>query len=122
MKSMDDFEEEPLYVDMFDANIPSSEWIAREEERHRMAMAGSQRLSNEEFGHLRIQARYVQQSWTLARVAMLMYYLRHHQGTRRDGSERESSTCQYCSTKVCYSESLAKVISGARVAKVICDT
>eukprot|EP00036_Acanthoecidae_sp_10tr_P010242 CAMPEP_0182923568 /NCGR_PEP_ID=MMETSP0105_2-20130417/5514_1 /TAXON_ID=81532 ORGANISM="Acanthoeca-like sp., Strain 10tr" /NCGR_SAMPLE_ID=MMETSP0105_2 /ASSEMBLY_ACC=CAM_ASM_000205 /LENGTH=554 /DNA_ID=CAMNT_0025061295 /DNA_START=292 /DNA_END=1952 /DNA_ORIENTATION=+ len=54
---MDDFEEEPLYVDMFDANIPSSEWIAREEERHRMAMAGSQRLSNEEFGHLRIQAR-----------------------------------------------------------------
>ena len=51
--------DEPLYVDMFDANVPSAEWIAREEERHRLEVAGVERLSNEEFGELRIQARCV---------------------------------------------------------------
>jgi hypothetical protein len=52
-------DEEPLYVDMFDANVPSAEWIAREEERHRLDVAGVERLSNEEFGELRTQARCV---------------------------------------------------------------
>ena len=50
--------EEPLYVDMFDANVPSAEWIAREEERHRLEVAWVQRLSNEAFGELRYKARY----------------------------------------------------------------
>eukprot|EP00038_Savillea_parva_P011136 m.195345 g.195345 ORF g.195345 m.195345 type:complete len:539 (+) comp19460_c0_seq1:468-2084(+) len=56
---MDEFDngDEPLYVDMYDANVPSSEWIAREEERHRLEKAGVQRLSNEAFGQLRLQAR-----------------------------------------------------------------
>ena len=50
---------EPLYVDMRDANVPSFEWIAREEERHVQAISGasSPRLTNEEFGRLRQQAR-----------------------------------------------------------------
>lgn len=56
---VDEFEnEEPLYVDMYDANVPSAEWIAREEERHRLEVAGVQRLSNEAFGELRFKARY----------------------------------------------------------------
>lgn len=56
---IDEFEEEESpYVDMFDVNLPSAEWMAREEERHRLEVAGVQRLSNEAFGNLRFQARY----------------------------------------------------------------
>eukprot|EP00041_Stephanoeca_diplocostata_P022933 m.555067 g.555067 ORF g.555067 m.555067 type:complete len:634 (+) comp22180_c0_seq3:280-2181(+) len=51
-------EDEPLYVDMHDANVPSWEWIARAEEEERMREAGrATRMSNAEFGRLREEAR-----------------------------------------------------------------
>lgn len=50
-------EEEPLYVDMSDANVPSYDYIAEREEEERAAQAGRIRVSNEEFGKIKAKAR-----------------------------------------------------------------
>lgn len=49
---------EPLYVDMFDANVPTATEIAEEQVRHNNALTGRDaKISNEEFGRLQAEAR-----------------------------------------------------------------
>eukprot|EP00035_Acanthoeca_spectabilis_P037326 m.44598 g.44598 ORF g.44598 m.44598 type:complete len:554 (-) comp8559_c0_seq1:2948-4609(-) len=88
---VDEFEnEEPLYVDMYDANVPSAEWIAREEERHRLEVAGVQRLSNEAFGELRFKAR--ERAETAARENRRLSQLAREKSVIRKAWKKSSGT------------------------------
>eukprot|EP00040_Diaphanoeca_grandis_P034087 m.209946 g.209946 ORF g.209946 m.209946 type:complete len:642 (+) comp33057_c0_seq4:601-2526(+) len=76
-------EEEPLYVDMADANVPSYDWIAEQEEIARQEDAGRLRVSNEEFGKIRAQARERAATAALMNRKLIMEKVRKQSVRRR---------------------------------------